>query len=193
MLKYKDTQTRPSSLYVFIAIIPKQIMVSNCISICFIHFLIIAYSILYLFHIYHGSITSTANLTSNIAEQTSSGDIILQWSIQKQLQIVCNRLRIPEPTYTLHEAIVDHGIQYMLDIMHVLLLPWSLHNLVALVDLQLLITTRKKTLLCFYCVAYWVQPEGGYAISTIRMFNKLKHNWRILCTKTSSCVSRLQH
>ncbi|WJX68183.1 hypothetical protein P8452_52578 [Trifolium repens] len=89
------------------------ILVSNCVSICFMHFLIIVYSILYLFHINHGSITSTANLTSNIVEQTSPGDIILLWSIQKQLQIVCNRLRIPEPTYTLHEAIVDHGIQYV--------------------------------------------------------------------------------
>ncbi|MCH80113.1 hypothetical protein A2U01_0000875, partial [Trifolium medium] len=53
------------------------------------------------------------DLTTNLAERTSSGDIILQWSIQKQLQIVCSRLRIPEPTYQLHEVIVDHGIQYV--------------------------------------------------------------------------------
>ncbi|GAU44137.1 hypothetical protein TSUD_187980 [Trifolium subterraneum] len=53
------------------------------------------------------------NLTSSIAEQTSYADIILQWSIQKQLHIVCSHLRIPEPNYNMHEVIVDHGIHYV--------------------------------------------------------------------------------
>jgi hypothetical protein len=49
-----------------------------------------------------------------LAEDTTASDIVLQSSIQKQLDAVCSRLRIAEPVnYKLHEVKVDQGLEFV--------------------------------------------------------------------------------
>src|SRR4051812_42515997 len=48
-----------------------------------------------------------------MAEETDAEDIVLQNSIQKQVEVVCNRMRILVPVYNLHEVKVEHGFQFL--------------------------------------------------------------------------------
>jgi hypothetical protein len=51
--------------------------------------------------------------STNLAEETSASDIVLQSSIQKQLELVCNRMRITEPVYTLLEVKDEQGLKFV--------------------------------------------------------------------------------
>lgn len=47
--------------------------------------------------------------SSNMAEDTTSQDITLQYNIQNQLEIVLTRVMFPMPVYTLHEENTELG------------------------------------------------------------------------------------
>ncbi|KAL5098133.1 hypothetical protein RYX36_002460 [Vicia faba] len=59
------------------------------------------------------SASETSTVLSNLVEETNAKDIILQNSIQNQVEVVCNHMRIPVPVYNLHEVKLEHDFQLL--------------------------------------------------------------------------------